>query len=164
MIDQLLIAGLFLSLLASLVFTDWPAVWVFTCTMLAAYFLGLVDTAEVLDKASNTGLITLVILLLVSVGLEKLSWLTRLSGNLITQGFRRSLLRLGVVTAFFSAFVNNTAVVATLAHTVRHWQDHAPGRFPLPHPSPRNLRWFRNHPWFEAEVIPALRERLRIIL
>ena len=52
----------------------------------------------------------------------------------------------------------------SLAHTVRHWQDHAPGRFPLPHPSPRNLRWFRNHPWFEAEVIPALRERLLIIL
>ena len=52
----------------------------------------------------------------------------------------------------------------SLAHTVRHWQDHAPGRFPLPHPSPRNLRWFRDHPWFEAEVIPALREQLRIIL
>ena len=52
----------------------------------------------------------------------------------------------------------------SLAHTVRHWQDHAPERFPLPHPSPRNLRWFRNHPWFEAEVIPALRERLLIIL
>ena len=52
----------------------------------------------------------------------------------------------------------------SLAHTVRHWQDHAPGRFPLPHPSPRNLRWFRDHPWFEAEVIPALRERLQIIL
>ena len=52
----------------------------------------------------------------------------------------------------------------SLAHTVRHWQDHAPGRFPLPHPSPRNLRWFRDHPWFEAEVIPALREQLQIIL
>jgi len=52
----------------------------------------------------------------------------------------------------------------TLAHTVHHWQDHAPERFPLPHPSPRNLRWFRDHPWFEAKVIPALRERLQTIL
>ena len=52
----------------------------------------------------------------------------------------------------------------TLAYTVQHWQDHAPQWFPLPHPSPRNLRWFRNHPWFETEVIPALRERLRAIL
>ena len=52
----------------------------------------------------------------------------------------------------------------TLAHTVHHWQDHAPERFPLAHPSPRNLRWFRDHPWFEAKVIPALRERLQTIL
>ena len=119
MIDQLLITGLFLCLLASLIFTDWPAVWVFTCTTLAAYFLGFVDTADVLAKASNSGLMTLILLLLVSVGLEKLSWLSHLSGKLITSGYSASLLRLGVVTAFFSAFVNNTAVVATLAHTVR---------------------------------------------
>lgn len=132
MIDQLLIAGLFVSLLASLILTDWPAVWVFTCTMLAAYFLGLVDTTEVLDKASNTGLITLIILLLVSVGLEKLSWLSRLSNRLITQGFHVSLLRLGLVTAFFSAFVNNTAVVATLAHTVRSNRHHSASRLLIP--------------------------------
>jgi di/tricarboxylate transporter len=132
MIDQLIIAGLFLSLLASLIFTDWPAVWVFTCAMLAAYFVGLVDTAEVLAKASNTGLMTLIILLLVSVGLEKLSWLTRLSGKLITRSFHRSLLQLGVVTAFFSAFVNNTAVVATLAHTVRSNRHHPASRLLIP--------------------------------
>ncbi len=132
MIDQLLIAGLFLGLLASLIFSDWPAVWVFTCSMLAAYFLGLVDTADVLAKASNSGLITLVILLLVSVGLEKLSWLARLSGKLITPSYIASLIRLGGVTAFFSAFVNNTAVVATLAHTVRSSRHHAASRLLIP--------------------------------
>jgi uracil-DNA glycosylase len=52
----------------------------------------------------------------------------------------------------------------TLAETVSHWQDHPPGLFPLPHPSPRNLRWFRNHPWFENEVLPAFRSRLAAIL
>ena len=81
MIDQLLIAGLFVALLVSLVATDWSAVWIFTCSMLAAYFLGLVDTAEVLEKASNTGLITLILLLLVSIGLEKLSWLSTEGGG-----------------------------------------------------------------------------------
>ncbi|RLQ22831.1 SLC13 family permease [Seongchinamella sediminis] len=132
MIDQLLIAGVFLSLLGSLILTDWPAVWVFTCAMLSAYFLGLVDTADVLSKASNSGLMTLILLLLVSVGLEKLSWLTRLSGKLITPGYNASLLRLGAVTAFFSAFVNNTAVVATLAHTVRSNKHHAASRLLIP--------------------------------
>ncbi|AQA19162.1 SLC13 family permease [Halioglobus japonicus] len=132
MIDQLLIAGVFIALLASLIFTDWPAVWVFVCSMLSAYFLGLVETEQVLAKASNMGLMTLIILLLVSVGLEKLSWLTRLSGKLITQGYAASLLRLGAVTAFFSAFVNNTAVVATLAHTVRSNRHHPASRLLIP--------------------------------
>ena len=52
----------------------------------------------------------------------------------------------------------------SLADTVRHWQEQPPGFFPLPHPSPRNLRWFRNHPWFEDEVLPAFRRRLAEIL
>ena len=34
----------------------------------------------------------------------------------------------------------------------------------LPHPSPRNMRWFRSHPWFEAEVVPALQKRVEVIL
>lgn len=33
----------------------------------------------------------------------------------------------------------------------------AKGLLPLPHPSPRNQRWLRERPWFEAEVLPALR-------
>jgi len=31
---------------------------------------------------------------------------------------------------------------------------------PLPHPSPRNRLWLKRTPWFEAEVLPALRERV----
>ena len=35
---------------------------------------------------------------------------------------------------------------------------------PLPHPSPRNNRWLRNHPWFEAEVLPGLKAQVRTAL
>ena len=132
MLDQLLVAGLFLALVLSLVLTSWPAVWIFATAMLGAYFLDLVDTAEVLAKATNTGLVTLVLLLLVSVGLEKLSWLTRLSGKLITANYSASLLRMGFFAALFSAFVNNTAVVATLAHTVRSNRLHRASKLLLP--------------------------------
>ncbi|ODV11808.1 MAG: uracil-DNA glycosylase [Thiobacillus sp. SCN 64-317] len=48
----------------------------------------------------------------------------------------------------------------TLADTVQAWRDFGPDYFPLPHPSPRNRLWFKRHPWFEAEVLPALRERV----
>jgi len=132
MFDQLLVAGIFTLLVYSLVFTRWRAAWVFVGAMLLAYFSGLVDTAEVLAKASNTGVITLMLLLLVSIGLEKLSWLTRVSGKLITPSYVGSLLRLGSATAFFSAFVNNTAVVATLAQTVRSNRHHPASRLLIP--------------------------------
>lgn len=37
------------------------------------------------------------------------------------------------------------------------WQDHAPNVFPLPHPSWRNNGWIKKNPWFEIDLLPALR-------
>ncbi|WP_299283664.1 uracil-DNA glycosylase family protein [uncultured Tateyamaria sp.] len=48
--------------------------------------------------------------------------------------------------------------------TVAAWRDHAPRAFPLPHPSWRNTGWIRKNPWFEAEVLPALRARVQEVL
>jgi len=48
----------------------------------------------------------------------------------------------------------------SLAETVCAWRDYAPDFFPLPHPSPRNRLWLKRNPWFEREVIPALRRRV----
>ena len=48
----------------------------------------------------------------------------------------------------------------TLTATVARWQDHLPDVIPLPHPSPRNTSWFARNPWFDAEVVPALRARV----
>lgn len=43
---------------------------------------------------------------------------------------------------------------------VRQWRAHLPACLPLPHPSWRNTGWLKRNPWFEAEVIPYLRERV----
>lgn len=40
---------------------------------------------------------------------------------------------------------------------VRGFRDHLPKYFPLPHPSWRTRAWAARRPWFEAEIIPALR-------
>ena len=53
---------------------------------------------------------------------------------------------------------------ATLADTVHAWHDYLPHYLPLPHPSPRNILWFRRNPWFEREVVPALRQQVRALL
>jgi len=44
---------------------------------------------------------------------------------------------------------------------VRGWRDQGPGVFPLPHPSWRNTAWLKRNPWFEAELLPELRSRVR---
>lgn len=49
---------------------------------------------------------------------------------------------------------------ASVTETVAAWREYGPRFVPLVHPSPRNRGWLKTNPWFEAEVVPALRERV----
>ena len=53
---------------------------------------------------------------------------------------------------------------ASLTDTVRAWREYMPTLLPLPHPSPRNVGWFKANPWFEGEVLPVLRARVNSVL
>ncbi len=46
---------------------------------------------------------------------------------------------------------------ADMAETVRRFREHG-ALFPLPHPAWRSAIWAAKNPWFETEVLPALRE------
>jgi uracil-DNA glycosylase len=49
---------------------------------------------------------------------------------------------------------------ASVAETVGRWREFAEARpkiVPLPHPSWRNSAWLKRNPWFETELLPALR-------
>ncbi len=57
----------------------------------------------------------------------------------------------------------------SMTEMVRDWQrilsaETAPRHLPLPHPSWRNNAWITANPWFEAELLPALRARVRAFL
>ncbi|MES2918217.1 MAG: uracil-DNA glycosylase family protein [Pseudomonadota bacterium] len=56
------------------------------------------------------------------------------------------------------------ARAATLTETVRDYARFGPALWSLPHPSPLNNTWLRRNPWFEAEVLPRLRERVAALL
>jgi uracil-DNA glycosylase len=52
---------------------------------------------------------------------------------------------------------------ASLAEIVGAWRTQAgmhPRIIALPHPSWRNNGWIKRNPWFEAEVLPMLREEV----
>jgi uracil-DNA glycosylase len=51
-----------------------------------------------------------------------------------------------------------------LTETVRNYQTYLPTYFPLPHPSPLNGRWLQKNPWFDAQVVPALREKVKELI
>jgi uracil-DNA glycosylase len=44
---------------------------------------------------------------------------------------------------------------------VMGFRDYLPRIFPLPHPSWRTRHWAARNPWFEADVLPALRDAVR---
>lgn len=56
-----------------------------------------------------------------------------------------------------------------MTDTVAAWRDiladsRRPRVLPLPHPSWRNNAWLKRHPWFEAELLPALRAEVRRLI
>jgi uracil-DNA glycosylase len=52
---------------------------------------------------------------------------------------------------------------SSMTETVRAWRSYTPRALPLPHPSWRNTGWLKRHPWFEDEVSPYLKGRVRLI-
>ncbi|MCA0401474.1 MAG: uracil-DNA glycosylase family protein [Proteobacteria bacterium] len=51
-----------------------------------------------------------------------------------------------------------------LVERVRAWREGWPRLIALPHPSPRNIGWFRNNPFFDTEILPELRARIAGLL
>lgn len=52
----------------------------------------------------------------------------------------------------------------TLTETVKNYKDYLPNYFILPHPSPRNRFWLTKNPWFDEDVLPVLKEKVRTTL
>lgn len=61
----------------------------------------------------------------------------------------------------------------TLTETVQDWsriaarpksKDRPVTMLPLPHPSWRNTRWIKDHPWFAAELLPRVQRDVRRLM
>ena len=77
-----------------------------------------------------------------------------------TSGLRLTLL---VGTYAQAAYLPETKGM-TLADRVRAFESFLPRHLPLPHPAWRSTLFMRANPWFEAELVPMLRERVAAAL
>ena len=130
--EPTLIALIVATLIVMLIFSRLSPALLFTAAMAACVLVGPIDMQTVMSKATNEGLVTLLLLLMVSIGLERLPWLLALSNRAVKGSLPLTLLSLSGMTMLFSAFVNNTAVVAALAGTLRKNPYHAASQILLP--------------------------------
>ena len=48
----------------------------------------------------------------------------------------------------------------SMTDRVRRFRETLPRYFPLPHPAWRSAIWMRKNPWFEADILPVLRQEI----
>lgn len=102
-------------------------------SLAAGYLLvGFIDTSTLLVQYTNPALATLLLLLLVSLALERSPLLDWLSKHLLKGHPKLATARLMGSTAVLSAFLNNTAVVAAFLGAITRQQGIAPSRLLIP--------------------------------
>jgi uracil-DNA glycosylase len=65
---------------------------------------------------------------------------------------------------YAQAYYLGKARKKTLTATVEAWRDHGPSVMPLPHPSWRSGNLLNKNPWFETDLLPDLRARVRNLI
>jgi di/tricarboxylate transporter len=105
---------------------------VFAGVAFAFILLGYIPLQRGLEQFTNNGLITVVVLLLLSVVLDKSRLLEQAAEGLLRGTYRWALTKLLLATATYSAFLNNTAVVASLLGPLRMSRYHPASRLLLP--------------------------------
>ncbi|WP_298441964.1 SLC13 family permease [uncultured Ferrimonas sp.] len=119
-------------LVLSLLFSKLRPELLFAALALLLAAAGVIEPQRLPQLAANPAVITLILLLLVSAALEKTGLLARLGRHLFRPSYGQTLMRIGTSTVVSSAFLNNTAVVATLAGVINRQVDHLPARLLLP--------------------------------
>ena len=126
------VIALLIALVAALIFSKRsPALW-FGGALLLSYLVGWLALDDALQNFANPSLVTLILLLLVSIGIEKSQLVSWLSRGFQGRHLGSVITRLSLSSALMSAFINNTAVVSTLMSSLRHHNHFAPSKLLLP--------------------------------
>ncbi|MCL2919074.1 SLC13 family permease [Shewanella litorisediminis] len=131
-LEQYWVIGMVLTLVGTLVCTRLPASWVFAAVALLSYVSNSLSLNELSASFTDSSLLTLVLLLLASVALEKTRLISWVGVQLSRGGLRTVLTKLWFSTSVLSSFTANTAVVASLIGAIKRNQRYAPSKLMLP--------------------------------
>jgi len=131
-ITQFIVLAIFVSTIFALIFTNQRPSTVFSGTVLGLLVTQQLSMDDILLNLTNKGLITLILLLLVSSAIDKTALIKRLGRKLVTSSFTASYWRLFSLTFVSSALLNNTAIVASLIGPVKQNQYHPASRLLIP--------------------------------
>ena len=132
LMDTFYAGAILTALLVALVFSRLSATVLFLMAAIGCLIAGLIEPDAFWAKATNEGLVTLMLLMLCAVALERLPWLGLLSRRIDSPNRYLAVARIMAVAASTSAFLNNTAIVAALAQVLRRSRYHLPSQLLLP--------------------------------
>ncbi|PTP72396.1 SLC13 family permease [Vibrio splendidus] len=129
---QLITGGSILLLVGLLIWGKIRAVYSFILVTALLYAFGVIDQSIILGNVINSSVVTLILLMLAALVLERTAILPWLATKISDESYYRTLLKLGVSSSLSSAFLNNTAVVATLMGTLLNNPFHSAQKLLIP--------------------------------
>jgi len=130
--SQWLMVAIFVATFIGLIKFQHVPERIFSGAMLACLGFSFISYEDVLANAVNSGLVTLLLLVLCSFAFERTSVLRRLSAAMISGTPFSSSIKTLVGTAISSALMSNTAVVASLISTIKNNKVINPGKLLIP--------------------------------
>jgi di/tricarboxylate transporter len=131
-VTQWFVVVLLLALVGLLTLTTYSAAAIFGGVALLCYVTGLLSVDEFSASFTDPSLLTLVLLILCAIALEKTRLISWVGQQFSHGGLRLVLTKLWLSTALLSSFTANTAVVASLVGAIKRNQRYAPSRLLLP--------------------------------
>lgn len=120
---MLITSTVLLATIIFLIMSSWSTDLIFAGAVLVLIIFGVISPAQAFSGFSNEGLLTIAFLYVVAAGLIKSGAALSLSRIILGESSSQPLaqIRMMFSVAFLSAFINNTAVVATFLPSVRDW-------------------------------------------
>ncbi|MDY6829190.1 MAG: SLC13 family permease [Pseudomonadota bacterium] len=132
MSSALFVSLVLLAVLAALVSGRLEPKAVFPGALLLFVLTGQIEMEDVLGHFTNPALVSLVLLLVLSPVLEKTLFVEWVGQRILGLKYQGTLSRLGLFTALLSAFLSNTAVVASLMGRINVSKQFLPSKLLIP--------------------------------